>query len=117
MAEFHDSSQAEAVVDELVGELLNCGGVLSQMVSHAVQCQAAGLSSPDAVPIPISTHTLIVDVLGDVKLRQRYSRRDLRTAARVVKDVTEAICAEIFLVPLSELEAFRTNGDAGGADE
>jgi hypothetical protein len=117
MAEFPDSSQADAVVDELVGQLLNCGGVLSHMVSHAVQCQAAGLSSPDAVPIPISTHTLIVDVLGDVKLRQRYSRRDLRIAARVVRDVTEAICGEIFLVPLSDLEAFGIDRDAGGAGE
>jgi hypothetical protein len=90
------SSQPPDAVDELVTQLLECGAVLSQMISHMVKFDAAGLSSPDAAPIPETAHFLIRDVLHDV--RKQHSKRDIKVAARIVKQATYAICNDIFYV-------------------
>lgn len=90
-----DSAKSDAL-DVLITQLLDCGGVLSQMIGRMVQFDAAGKSSPDAAPIPEIAHSLIYDAVCDVA--RRRSKRDITVAAAIVEDVTEAICEEIFLV-------------------
>jgi hypothetical protein len=94
--------KAPEPLDELVHELLECGGVLSQMISRMVEFEASGRGAPDAVPIPETAHKLIRDVSKDV--RHRHSRRDLRTAAKIVKQVTDAICSDIYYIPPEEID-------------
>ncbi len=89
-------------LDELVNELLLCGGVLSQIVSHMVASERSGRSSPDAAPIPEVARFLIRSVIGDAG--KRYSKRDIKVACRLVGDVTHAICEEIFFVGPDETE-------------
>lgn len=86
-----------APLDELVANLLDCGGALSQMISHMVAFEASGKGSPDAAPIPETAHELIRSVSEDVP--KRYSKRDIRIAARIVELITDAICEDIFFVP------------------
>lgn len=92
----HKHSQSKDALDELVRQLLECGGALSQVVASMVRFQAAGRSAPDAAPIPVVAHSLIRSILDDVG--RRYSDRDLKTAAAIVEEATEAICHEIFIV-------------------
>jgi len=47
---------------------------------------------------PTVAQDLIRSVLGDVE--RRHSRRDLEVATAIVKESTDAICDEIFFVPL-----------------
>jgi hypothetical protein len=86
-----------SVVDELVTQLLECGAVLSQIISHMVAFEQSGRSSPDTGPIPEIAHGLLRSVLGDV--RRRHSRRDITVAARIVREATETISENIFMVP------------------
>ena len=106
--------QRNDTLDELVRELLGCGAVLSQVVTHMIRCDAAGRAAPDAAPIPDAAHSLIRDALTDVA-RQR-SRRDIKVAAAIVRDATESIAENIFLVPLEAMECPRGYGspDLGG---
>ena len=83
-------------LDELVTQLLECGGALSQIISRMTQFQAAGRSAPDAAPIPEVAHSLIRGALDE--LRKRYSNRDIRVAARMIGETTDAICENIFFV-------------------
>jgi hypothetical protein len=87
-------SQPPDALDELATQLLECGGVLSQIISHMVQFQAAGRSAPDAAPIPEVAHSLIRSVLRDVG--KRHSKRDIKVAAAIVKQSTASICEEIY---------------------
>jgi hypothetical protein len=96
MTEHHDSSKPPEPLDDLVTELLECGAALSQIIDHMVQFQASGRSAPDAVPIPEIAHSLIRGVLTGV--RKGYSKRDIKVAAKIVKDATSAICEDIFFV-------------------
>jgi len=96
MHENVDSSHPPDALDQLVTELLDCGGVLSQMISHMVEFQAAGRSAPDAAPIPEVAHSVIRSVLGDVG--KRHSKRDIKVAAAIVKQATASICEEIYYV-------------------
>src|SRR5438874_5940392 len=73
-------------LDELVDQLLECGGVLSQIVGHMVRAEASGLSSPDAAPIAEVAHDVIRDAVSEKMAR--YGAADLTAAARVVKDAT-----------------------------
>ncbi|HEY2769627.1 MAG TPA: hypothetical protein VGI87_03630 [Solirubrobacteraceae bacterium] len=107
-----DSNHATDAVDELVTELLACGGVLSQMMSHMAEFSASGRSAPDAPSIPEVMHTLICSVLDHVE--RRYSRRDIRMATRLVEEVTTAICDEIYAV---NPEMFDDHGALDGAAE
>ncbi len=84
-------------LDELVSELLGCGAVLSQIISHMVAFEASGRSDPGLAPIPEVAHGLVRSVLAGVK--KRYSKADIRTAAAIVSEVTDAIGEEIFFVP------------------
>ena len=58
-------------------------------------------SDPNVVPIPVAAHELLTDVLK--VLKRRHSRRDLNAAAAIVKEATDLICQEVFLVPFEEL--------------
>lgn len=87
-------------VDELADQLLGCGAVLSQIISRMVEWESAGPSAPDAAPIPTVAHELIASVLEEVK--RRHSLRDLRVAASIVGEATEAIADNIFFVGLPE---------------
>ncbi len=102
MPEHTDLPKSSAALDEFVRRLLDCGGVLSQIVSHMVQTQASGRSAPDAAPIPTVAHELIVSVLTELK--RGHSRRDLMVAAAIVGEATEAICENIFCVDLDAEE-------------
>jgi hypothetical protein len=89
-------------VDELVTQLLECGAVLSQIISHMVAFEHSGRSLPDTAPIPEVAHELLGSVLGD--LRRRHSRRDIRVAARIVREATETIGENIFMVPFDVVD-------------
>jgi hypothetical protein len=91
----HPSPPPDAL-DDLVTQLLECGAILSQIISHMVQFQAAGRSAPDAAPIPEVAHSLIRGVLGGVG--KRHSKRDIRAAATIVKQATASIGNEIYFV-------------------
>jgi hypothetical protein len=97
MAQPTDLPSRDAAIDELVTQLLECGAVLSQIIGHMARWQATGHSAPDAAPIPVVAHQLIGGVLTDV--RRRYSRRDLMIAGSIVREVTDAISNDLFLVP------------------
>lgn len=83
-------------LDELVAQLLEVGAVLSQIVSHMVEFQASGRSAPDSAPIPEIAHSVIRGVLDAV--RKTHSKRDIRVAAMIVAESTEAICENVFFV-------------------
>jgi hypothetical protein len=84
--------------DELVTQLLECGGVLSQIISSMVQFEASGKSPPGIAPIPEVAHSLILGVTTD--LTRKYSEDEIATCARVVEDMTTAISEQIFAVDL-----------------
>lgn len=89
-------AQPEDSLDELVIELLACGGALSQMITGMVEFSASGRSAPDAPPIPDVARSLIRDVCRG--LAKRHSKRDVRVAAAIVREATDAICNDIFAV-------------------
>ena len=115
MTEQAPPPQPHDALDELVSELLGCGAVLSQMIGHMIPCDAAGKAAPDAVPIPTVAHSLIRDVLIDVA--RRRPRRDVKVAAAIIRDATEAIAENIFLVPLEEMDGPGGGAPRGGEDE
>jgi len=83
-------------LDELVMQLLECGGVLSQIISRMVEFSASGRAAPDAAPIPEIAHSLIRGVLHG--LEKRHSKRDITVAAAIVKEATTAMCEDIYFV-------------------
>jgi hypothetical protein len=91
-----DSPQPPDALDDLVTQLLEVGAVLSQIISHMVEFQAAGRSAPDAAPIPEAAHATIRDALRN--LRRHHSKRDIKVAAAIVGEATAAICEDVFFV-------------------
>jgi hypothetical protein len=89
------------LLDVLVEQLLACGAPISQMMARMHECEAAGLSSPDAPPIFEVAHSVIRGVVDD--LTEHYSDDQIRTASEIVAQATVAMCENIFFVPLSEL--------------
>jgi hypothetical protein len=96
MATPHSPGRSQAAVAELAGQLLGCGAVLSQIITHMVKTQAAGESAPDAAPIPTVAHELVGDAITD--LTRRHSDEELQAAATIVREATDAICSGIFLL-------------------
>jgi hypothetical protein len=90
------SPQQPDPLDALTEQLLECGAVLSQIISHMVQFDAAGRSAPDAAPIPDVARGLIRDVIEG--LGSRHSAAEISTAAALVGEATEAISTDIFFV-------------------
>jgi hypothetical protein len=91
----HPAHQADSL-DELVTQLLECGGALTQIIAGMVEYQASGRSAPDAAPIPEVAHSLIRGVLSGVQ--KRHSKRDIRVAAAIVREATDAIVNDVFFV-------------------
>jgi hypothetical protein len=90
-------NQPRDVLDELVEHILICGGVLSQMVNHMVECEAARGGEPAGSPQVLEVaHELIRSVLGPVTARHRAA--ELETASVIIDEVTTEICEEIFFV-------------------
>jgi hypothetical protein len=89
------------VLDELVAQLLACGGPLSQIMANMHEFEASGLSATDAPPILEVAHSVIRSVVGD--LTDRYSDDEIRVTAEIVEQVTTIICENIFFVPPSEI--------------
>src|ERR1700678_1688675 len=92
----HISPAIPDPIDELATQLLECGGVLSQIVCHMVVHEATGLSAPGEVPIPETAHTVISEVLR--RVRKNHSKRDIRVASAIVKQAAEVISEEVLLV-------------------
>jgi predicted amidohydrolase len=113
MTEHAQPRQPTDALDELVSELLSCGAVLSQIIAHMVRWEAAGRSAPDAAPIPTAAHSLLRGVLTDVA--QRYSRRDLKIAAAIVKGAADAISEDVLLFPLDGADDSGIDRGAGEA--
>jgi hypothetical protein len=108
-----DASRTQDALDALVGQLLACGGPLSQIISRMQEFEASGLSSPDAPPILEVAHTLIRDV--NAALPQRHTEQEIRVSAAIVEEVTTAICENIFFVPPSEIRRSTRSPRSGGA--
>jgi hypothetical protein len=104
----------DAVLQELADQLLECGAVLSQIISGMVRWQASGRSHPDTAPIPDVARSLVADALKDVK--PKHSRRDLKVAAAIAKDATAAICENIFAVDPDWFDEITQNGVEGDSD-
>ena len=115
MPEHIHARQSSDELDELTVELLDCGGVLSQIIGHMVRFEAAGRSAPGAASIPAAAHSLARSTL--IVLRRRHSRRDLKIAAAIVKEATEAIYEGILLIPFEDFEDLGTDCDPGSAGE
>jgi hypothetical protein len=96
-----DGSPTVDALDTLVAQLLDCGAALSQIIGHMQAFEASGLSSPDTPPILEIAHSLIRDV--NAELPEHYSDAELRGSAEIIKQVTTAICEDIFFVPPSEI--------------
>ena len=73
-----------------------CGGVLSQIISHMVRFQPRGDPPPDLAPIPDVAQSLVRSVLDEVG--KRHSTRDIRVAATIVAEATREIAENIFFV-------------------
>jgi hypothetical protein len=102
----------DPTLEELAKQLLEVGAVLSQIVGHMVRAGAAGQASPEAAPIPDLAGSLVAEALADVK--PKHSRRDLKVAAAIVGEATDAICENIFTVDLDALAASELDDDADG---
>jgi hypothetical protein len=109
--------QPPDVLDQLVAQLLSCGGVLSQIIGQMVKFEGSGRSDADAAPIPEVAHSLIRGVLEPVE--KRHSKRDIKVAARIVDEVTTRICEEIYVVSPDFFEAVEQAdaGEVGGQPE
>jgi hypothetical protein len=100
MSEQTDPSRPDDVLDRFVGELLEAGAVLSQIVSQMARFDAAFDQTPDAVPIPQAAHELLFSVLAELK--PRHSSRDWKVAAAILKEATATICNDVFFVRLDD---------------
>jgi hypothetical protein len=89
---------ADAAVDGLIGNLLDCAGMLSRILNHMEQFSAAGLSAPDLPPSEVILHELVKGVVQPVAARR--SQAELKLASAVVDEFTKAMCSEILLVPV-----------------
>ena len=111
VGDLHELTRPPEPLDELVTQLLACGAVLSQMIGGMIEFERSGRSAPDAPPIPEVAHSLIRDVLRDAKLR--HSKRDVRVAATIVSEATDAICENIFSVDPELIDQWRSEDSDG----
>ena len=82
-------------MDIFVEQLIEAGGVLSQIVSHMYANESGER------PVPEVLHSLLVGVLRPVCAKA--GEADVAVAGRVLADAVERITAEVFLVPASEM--------------
>lgn len=102
------------LLDVLVDQLLACGAPISQMMASMQECEASGLSSPDAPPIFEVAHSLIRSVIDD--FTGRYSEDEIRISAEIVAQATIAICENIFVLPLSEIRRSAGGSNSRGSN-
>jgi hypothetical protein len=103
------SHQPPDALDDLVTNLLECGGVLSQIISGMVEFEASGRSAPGTAPIPEVAHSLIRSVSRPVS--HGFSKRDIKVAAKIVDQMTNAICSDIFAVDLDWFDSVMAETD------
>jgi hypothetical protein len=82
--------------EALAGELLDCGGVLSQLIAGMIARQASAGEATEYMAIPEGARALLRQVLGQV--RERHSQQDAATAAAIVGEVTNVLTNEVFFV-------------------
>lgn len=92
----NDPQQSADPLDELVSQLLECGGVFSQILAGMFEHRASGHSGAATAPIPEVAHTLIRSAVAD--LSRRHSGAELAIAAAIIEEVTEKTCSEILIV-------------------
>ena len=100
LAGMADQTSADPPADlgrELAASLLNCGGVLSQIVSHMVRFEAAGRSLPDTAPIPEVAQALVEEQVGTVL--PKYSADQIKLSTALIDEITNEICENIYFVP------------------
>ncbi len=90
-------SPAIDVPDELAIELLDCGGLLNQMIAQMLEFSQSGRSAPDAPPIPDVVRGLLREVIVDVS--ELHSESDLSTAVQIVRETVEGMVNDIFFIP------------------
>ncbi|MFZ0381110.1 MAG: hypothetical protein WCD11_11895 [Solirubrobacteraceae bacterium] len=100
-----DALPTPDALDALIDQLLDCGGVLSQIISHMSEFEASGLALPDTPPVLELAHSVIRGVLDEVS--QRHSEDEIRVSAAIVEEVTSAMCDQIFVIPPEELRRMR----------
>jgi hypothetical protein len=83
-------------LDDLTDQLLECGAVLSQIISHMVRSEAAGRSAPDAAPIPDVVRALVRDVISG--LGNKHSSAEISAASAIVAEASDRIAGDIFIV-------------------
>jgi hypothetical protein len=106
MTDSNASPQPRDVVDELVEQLLICGGVICQLVTGMVEDAAHG-AGVDTASILDDAHELIRNVLGPVTARRPAS--ELEMAAVIVDEVTTEICEELYAPAELSLRHQRSN--------
>jgi hypothetical protein len=80
----------------LARELLDCGGVLSQIIAGMVEYGGPPADQPGFASIPEVAHGLVHSVLADV-LADR-GEREICSAARIVREATDALASDIFFL-------------------
>jgi hypothetical protein len=92
----HVSPPPPDALDDFVSQILDCGGVLSQIISSMVEFQSSGRSAPDSAPIPEVAHSLIRSVIDD--FGTRFSKRDVKVATRIVREATQRMCNDLYVL-------------------
>ncbi len=108
MTDPRSSHQSRDALDELITSLLECGGVLSQIISSMVRFEASGRTVPDTAPIPEMAHSLIRSVVEP--LASGHCIRDMRVAAKIVDQMTAAMCEDIYAVDLDWFDELTAGG-------
>jgi hypothetical protein len=83
------------VLDELVSELLVCSGSIHHMISGMIDWEMTYGSPPDAPSLAQNAHTLVG---GAARPRLRHSKRDVRVAAAILREITAAVREDIYVV-------------------
>ncbi len=83
----------QPALDDFVGELVEAGALLSQVVAHMHSSESSS-SSP---PIPVVLAGLVTSVIERVAID--HGRVNLEIATAVLSDAVGAMHSEILLVP------------------
>ena len=93
----HAEAGPEDKLGELVAGLLDCGGVLSQLVAATADPAKPNDGQGGAlVPITDVVRVLVRDVLAELEVR--HKPQDVATAARIVREAAEVMATDIFFV-------------------
>jgi hypothetical protein len=95
-------ARTDAAVDQLIGNLLGCAGMLTRIIDHMERFTAARLSDLDGPPIEVILHEVVKGVVMPVAANRR--RADLEVAAAVVDEFANAMSSEILLVSPEHLD-------------